>query len=145
MYDIFAPQKVPLLKIFDDVIPCDLWFGPRPTKILATPMIKAMLTFVTQETFQLHFYSTVGCWWVSDEDKRLFQRMKQASIFDNLGHGASSSSLVDELRALEHIRTSLDASIDAHAVASETREADKTNTRIKSNNEYQIVFNRYCL
>ena len=62
--------------------------------------------------------------------------MKQASIFDNFGHGASSSSLVDELRALEHIRTSLDASIDAHAVASETREADKTNTRIKSNNEY---------
>ena len=27
-YDIFVPQKVPLLKTFDDVIACDLWFGP---------------------------------------------------------------------------------------------------------------------
>ena len=29
-YDIFAPQKVPFLKNFDDVIACDLWFGPPP-------------------------------------------------------------------------------------------------------------------
>ena len=37
-YDIFVPQKVPLLKIFDDVIACDLWFGPPyQSKILATP------------------------------------------------------------------------------------------------------------
>ena len=36
-YDIFVPQKVPLLKIFDDVIACDLWFGlPYQSKILAT-------------------------------------------------------------------------------------------------------------
>ena len=36
--DIFAPQKVPLLKIFDDVIACYLWFAPSPQlKILATP------------------------------------------------------------------------------------------------------------
>ena len=27
-YDIFVLQKVPRLKIFDDVIACDLWFGP---------------------------------------------------------------------------------------------------------------------
>ena len=27
-YDIFAPQKVPFLKISDDVIACDLWFSP---------------------------------------------------------------------------------------------------------------------
>ena len=27
-YNIFAPQKVPLLKISDDVIACDLWFEP---------------------------------------------------------------------------------------------------------------------
>ena len=27
-YDIFVPQAVSLLKIFDDVIACDLWFGP---------------------------------------------------------------------------------------------------------------------
>ena len=25
-YDIFAPQKLPLWKNFDDVISCDLWF-----------------------------------------------------------------------------------------------------------------------
>ena len=38
-YDIFAPQKVPFLKISDDVIAFDLWFCPPPqSKILATPM-----------------------------------------------------------------------------------------------------------
>ena len=30
LYDIFAPQKVPLSKISDDVIACDLWFAPPP-------------------------------------------------------------------------------------------------------------------
>ena len=37
-YEIFAPQKLPFLKITDDVVACDLWFGPPPIKILATPM-----------------------------------------------------------------------------------------------------------
>ena len=37
-YDIFAPQKVTFSKISDDVIACDLWFGPPQSKILATPM-----------------------------------------------------------------------------------------------------------
>ena len=32
-------QKVPFMKIFDDVIACDLCFGPpHQSKILATPM-----------------------------------------------------------------------------------------------------------
>ena len=31
-YDIFVPQKVTLSKIFDDVIACNLWFGPPPIK-----------------------------------------------------------------------------------------------------------------
>ena len=31
-YDIFAPQKIPLLKIFDDVIKCDLWLAPPNQK-----------------------------------------------------------------------------------------------------------------
>ena len=31
-YDIFAQQKVPFLKNFDDVIACNLWFGPPPIK-----------------------------------------------------------------------------------------------------------------
>ena len=31
-YDIFAPQKIPVLKISDDVIACDLWFGSPPIK-----------------------------------------------------------------------------------------------------------------
>ena len=39
-YDIFAPQKVPFSKISDDVILCDLWFGPPQSKILATPMFQ---------------------------------------------------------------------------------------------------------
>ena len=30
--DIFALQKVPFLKISDDVIACDLWFGPPPNQ-----------------------------------------------------------------------------------------------------------------
>ena len=38
-YDIFVPQKVPLLKISDDVIACHFCFGPPPqSKILATLM-----------------------------------------------------------------------------------------------------------
>ena len=37
-YDIFAPQKITFSKISDDVIACDLWFGPPQSKILATPM-----------------------------------------------------------------------------------------------------------
>ena len=46
LYDIFAPQKVPLLKISDDVIGCDLWFGPPPqSNILATPM-KYSISFI---------------------------------------------------------------------------------------------------
>ena len=32
-YNIFAPQKVPFLKISDDLIACDLWFGPPPPPI----------------------------------------------------------------------------------------------------------------
>ena len=33
------PQKVSFLKIYDDTIACDLWFGPSPqSKILATSM-----------------------------------------------------------------------------------------------------------
>ena len=31
-YDIFATQTVPLSKISDDVIACDLWFCPPPIK-----------------------------------------------------------------------------------------------------------------
>ena len=38
LYDIFAPQQLLFLKISDDVIACDLWFGPPPIKNLATPM-----------------------------------------------------------------------------------------------------------
>ena len=31
-YDIFPPQKVPLSKISDHIIVCDLWFGPLPNQ-----------------------------------------------------------------------------------------------------------------
>ena len=38
-YEIFVPQKVPLLKNFDDVIASDLWFGhPYQSKIPAMPI-----------------------------------------------------------------------------------------------------------
>ena len=36
-YDIFAPQKVPFLRIFDDVIACDLWFCPPPPFPIKNP------------------------------------------------------------------------------------------------------------
>ena len=36
-YDIFAPQKVPLLKISDDVITCNMWFAP-PTPAIKNPV-----------------------------------------------------------------------------------------------------------
>ena len=39
IYSIFAQQKVPLSKIFDDVVTLDWWFGlPSQSKILATLM-----------------------------------------------------------------------------------------------------------
>ena len=60
-YDIFVPQKVPLLKIFDDVIACDLWFGPPyQSKILATPMNRRL----PEKTFLKTFFfleNTCGC------------------------------------------------------------------------------------
>ena len=42
IYNIFLPQKVPLSKMFDDVIACDLWFPSPPlrSKILAMPMAR---------------------------------------------------------------------------------------------------------
>ena len=43
-YDIFAPQKISFSKISDDVIACNLWFGPPQSKILATPMYLALYT-----------------------------------------------------------------------------------------------------
>ena len=33
-YDIFVPQNLALLKIFDDIIACDLWFRPPSIKNL---------------------------------------------------------------------------------------------------------------
>ena len=41
--DIFAPQKVSVSKISDDVIACDLRFGPPQSKILATPIVEVCL------------------------------------------------------------------------------------------------------
>ena len=36
-YDIFAPTKISSFEVSDDVIACDLWFGPPlQSKILAT-------------------------------------------------------------------------------------------------------------
>ena len=51
-YNIFVPQKFPLLKIFDDVIACDLWFGPPyKSKILATPINWRLLEKLFLKTF----------------------------------------------------------------------------------------------
>ena len=44
-YDIFAQQKITFSKICDDVIACDLWFGPPQSKILATPMLLGRIMF----------------------------------------------------------------------------------------------------
>ena len=37
IHNIFVPQKVPVSQISEDVITCNLWFGPPQLKILATP------------------------------------------------------------------------------------------------------------
>ena len=37
-YNIFASTKNFSFEVSDDVIACDLWFGPPLSKILATPM-----------------------------------------------------------------------------------------------------------
>ena len=34
---MFAPQKNSFFENSDDVVACDLWFGPPQSKILATP------------------------------------------------------------------------------------------------------------
>ena len=36
---MFVSQKVPLSKIYDDDIACDLWFGPPQSKNLTKPMV----------------------------------------------------------------------------------------------------------
>ena len=44
IYNIFAPQKVPLSKTSDDVIAGSMWFAPPPqSKLLATPIVWAAL------------------------------------------------------------------------------------------------------
>ena len=59
-YDIFVPQKVPFLKIFDDVIACDLWFGsPNQSKILATPINWRLPAKIFEDLFFLE--NTCGC------------------------------------------------------------------------------------
>ena len=56
-YDIFVPQKIPLLKIFDDVIACDLWFGPPDqSKILATPINWRM----PEKILKIFFFRTLA-------------------------------------------------------------------------------------
>ena len=50
-YDIFASQKVPLSKISDDVISCDLWFGPTTIKNsgYAYALIQLIETFILKK------------------------------------------------------------------------------------------------
>ena len=43
LYDIFDPQKVPLLKTSDEVIACDLWFELPQLKFLAMPMVHTVI------------------------------------------------------------------------------------------------------
>ena len=57
-YDIFVPQKIPLLKIVDDVIACDFWFGSPSIKNsgYACELEIAWKTFL--KTF---FFRTLSC------------------------------------------------------------------------------------
>ena len=48
-YDIFAPTKNSCFEVSDDVIACDLRFGPPQSKILATSMGGRMM--LKQEIF----------------------------------------------------------------------------------------------
>ena len=55
-YEIFPPQKVPHLKISDDIIAHDLWFGLPQSKILATSIV----ALVTYHRLQSHLISWVN-------------------------------------------------------------------------------------
>ena len=57
-YDIFAPQKDTFSKISDDVIACDLWFGPPQSKILATPMSTYTTYLIKLRMLPLRIIST---------------------------------------------------------------------------------------
>ena len=58
-YDIFVPEKIPLLKIFDDVIAYNLWFGPPSNqKFWVRLRIGDCLKNVFKDLF---FENTRGC------------------------------------------------------------------------------------
>ena len=57
-YDIFVPRKVLRFKIFDDVIACDLWFGPLNQNVwLCQKVEECLKNFL--KTFFLE--NTCGC------------------------------------------------------------------------------------
>ena len=57
LYYIFAPEKVSLLKIFDEVITCSLWFAPPPSqsKILAMLMSGRLRNCVVAQRWKERF------------------------------------------------------------------------------------------
>ena len=59
---IFVPQKVPYSKSFDDVIACDLRFGPIQSKILATPTRPSWPTPAKSERFSLAVINKLCCY-----------------------------------------------------------------------------------
>ena len=74
LFDIFAPTKNSYFEVSDDVITCDLWFGPPQSKILAMPMNSitkiifpsyllsgSIYQFNFQRTISLILSSTVHC------------------------------------------------------------------------------------
>ena len=46
VYDIFAPQKNSSFELSDDVIVCDLWFGPSPIKNPGYACVSKSLSFL---------------------------------------------------------------------------------------------------
>ena len=74
-YNIFAPQKVPLSKICDDVIACDLWFAPpTQSKILTTPMITELSRGARsqQAVFIIRSQRFFNCCFEKDEKCKIF-------------------------------------------------------------------------
>ena len=58
-YDIFTQQKVPLSKVSDDVIACDLWFvRTLQSKILGTSMLHTVPLIAERQAGKLRIPRT---------------------------------------------------------------------------------------
>ena len=84
IYNLFVSQKVPLWKISDDVIACNLWFWPRPqSKVLATPMNKNLHWCLFWSSMQRgeNFFSCLQCLSLKEKIDNRLSDLLQPTFF----------------------------------------------------------------